>query len=236
MSLEKKSVILESSQVMTLCKTRGRDFCYQPEYLTKLCKLFPITLIKFVRLSVEVFGSLIAELSSDDFHVIYLSRDPRAIMNSRWNNYPSTTWCVNGSECTSALVLCQDMDNDLTAAFKLQDMYPGRVHILRYEDLALSPSEKAVQLFDALGLHFGNEAQLFISEHTEVDDPNSKIVRDSGKRVTAWMNEMTAMQMLEVQRSCSGTLERYGYISVDSLSRGNEVDIRNILRSLPYAL
>ena len=45
-------------------------------------------------------------------------------------------WCT-GAPCADAATACADLADDVRAARKLEGEFPGRVVLLRYEDLSL---------------------------------------------------------------------------------------------------
>merc|ERR1712080_692838 len=65
--------------------------CLLPEYLNQICPLYPIRLIKTVRLRVAKVEPLLKDPAMD-LKVVMLVRDPRGVYNSRGSG-PVTTWC-----------------------------------------------------------------------------------------------------------------------------------------------
>lgn len=203
--------IFESSPVFDTCKATSyeRKMCYDSKHLESICKMFPISLLKFVRLPVSLMERLLTELNDPNIHVIFLARDPRAVMSSRWN-IQKTRWCKS-IDCYSAKLMCNDMDSDLTATYKLRQLFPKQVHFLRYEDVALKPQEMSVKMIDALGIDFSSEISRYLKEHTTSNKMVSKTYRDSQSRVMAWSSEMDYEHMMYVQNNCTNVMERFGY-------------------------
>ena len=56
--------------------------CYMPQYLNAVCPLYPIKLIKTVRLRVKATEKLLQDPAMD-LKIIVLVRDPRGTYNSR---------------------------------------------------------------------------------------------------------------------------------------------------------
>lgn len=54
--------------------------------------------------------------------VLYLIRDPRAIMNSRFPHEP----CMKAKECGNPSVLCDDLTHEYHVSKKLSQLYPDR--------------------------------------------------------------------------------------------------------------
>ena len=55
--------------------------------------------------------------------VIYLVRDPRGAMYSRWTKVGS--WCLNTSDCGNVERHCNALEKDYLAAKYLRNMYPS---------------------------------------------------------------------------------------------------------------
>ena len=102
--------------------------CLLPEYLNTVCPLYPIKLIKTVRLRVAKVEPLLQDPALD-LKVILLVRDPRGVYNSRGSG-PVTTWCSKDI-CADPAVGCQDLAEDLKAAEDLAARYPGSVTLVR---------------------------------------------------------------------------------------------------------
>lgn len=207
-------VVLESNPSFQFCLNSQyeRQLCYDPNHLEAICKMFPITLMKLVRMKVDILHSLLEKISDEDFHVIYLVRDPRGTMSSRWNK-SKIKWC-KGKDCESEDIVCEDMDDDLTAIYGLKLIYPDRVHIIRYEDIAMNPQYMVSKLVQVLGMNAHEDMWTFIDEHTTVEMPMRKTYRVSKDRVTAWSKEMLKPKLDKVQKSCSKVMKRYGYYPV----------------------
>ena len=164
-----------------------------------------------------------------DLQVIYLPRDPRAVMSSRWNPI-KTRWCQT-SDCSLVEVVCKDMDSDLEAALELKTLYPGQVHILRYEDIAKEPENMTHKLFDVLDLEFREETHKYLKMHTEANR-GSKTFRDSDTRIIAWKHEMDATYLSYVEKNCTGIMKKFGYIKTVS----ENFTMSDVIIPLPIAL
>ena len=80
--------------------------CLMPEYLNRVCPLFPIKLIKTVRLQMREIEELIEDPALG-LKVVFLVRDPRGTYNSRSSGTISK-WCVR-DECANPAVGCDLM-------------------------------------------------------------------------------------------------------------------------------
>ncbi len=95
--------------------------CFMPEFYHATCPLFPIRLIKTVRLRVPYIEDLLKDPEiGPNLKVIMLVRDPRGVMRSR----SAMTWCEN-PQCSNPEFVCNDLLEDLEAAARLKALYPG---------------------------------------------------------------------------------------------------------------
>ena len=88
-----------------------------------MCSLFPIRLIKVVRMHPSAVETLfLLPKFKTSLKIIYLFRDPLNIMNSRMN----TPW-YQFKKCINVENVCEDMETDMIGAYKLMHKYPGKV-------------------------------------------------------------------------------------------------------------
>ena len=96
--------------------------CYLPTFYRFACPLFPIRLVKVVRLRVKLIDDLLNDPTiGENLKVVVLMRDPRGFMLSRWK----LRWCNQYPHCSSPEVACQDIEEDIVAAHMLKKLYPG---------------------------------------------------------------------------------------------------------------
>lgn len=80
--------------------------CFMPDYLNAVCPMYPIKLIKTVRLQMKEIEPLLAD-SSLGLKILFLVRDPRGTYNSRSSGAISK-WCVH-DECANPAVGCENL-------------------------------------------------------------------------------------------------------------------------------
>lgn len=64
------------------------SFCYEPNFLSRFCRLFPFQSMKLVRLRLSLAEALLTDAELN-VKIVLLVRDPRAIMQSRKHH----VWC-----------------------------------------------------------------------------------------------------------------------------------------------
>lgn len=132
---ENQFLLKHNSRVWKSCQTLlpSNVACFMPELMNKVCPVFPVRLIKTVRLRIPHLDDLLQDPDLS-LKVIVLVRDPRGVMRSR----NSMSWCDQPT-CNDVSSVCRDLNEDVNQAYKLAKLFPGRVLLLRYEDLSTYP-------------------------------------------------------------------------------------------------
>jgi len=207
---EKQEIITRNIHLYSMCKMISRSLCFDAEYLQETCGMFPVQVMKTVRLPLERAAQLMLRSHLDNLKVILLVRDPRATMASRRR----MEWC-DEPVCNSAELLCEMMVADYHQAAHLRLFYPHRFTVLRYEDLASDPTNVAQSIFDWLQLPWMPEVERYIDGHTKRDlDTPWSTFKKVGSRVSAWKNDSSWRQTHHVQQVCRQALDLYGYVPV----------------------
>ena len=133
--LDYKKWALHNIRLKNVCEDleQGNSYCYNPAYVSRICRLHPIQLVKTVRLRLHHVQQLLEE-ENMNLKIIALFRDPRAVRSSRngrsWCNFPS---------CNHLPTVCTDQDADMRLASTLARQHPDRVIMAKYEELATQP-------------------------------------------------------------------------------------------------
>ncbi|XP_069981653.1 carbohydrate sulfotransferase 3 isoform X2 [Penaeus vannamei] len=182
--------------------------CYNATFLTQACQMFPIQLVKTVRLRLNL-TQLFLNDERMNLKVVFLVRDPRATMSSR---YSSVSWCTDKPDCSSPEVLCSDLEGDLKVATALRQLYPDSFTMLKYEDLASDPQEEIHKLMDFLGLEFSPEIAQYVKETTEKDDNSPwSTKRKSSDRISLWKKQLPLQEIHTIQNACESVIKTLGY-------------------------
>ncbi|KAK8743580.1 hypothetical protein OTU49_001139 [Cherax quadricarinatus] len=182
--------------------------CFNATFLTKACQMFPIQLVKTVRLRLNL-TQLFLNDEKMNMKVVFLVRDPRATMSSRYN---SVSWCSDKPDCSSPEVLCSDLQADLKVATALKQLYPQRFTMVKYEDLATDPQPQINNLMNFLGLEFSQEIARYVEEHTQVDVNSPwSTKRKSSDRVSMWKKQLPLQEVHTIQNACESVLKTLKY-------------------------
>ena len=184
--------------------------CFNPVFVNAVCNRAPVHVMKLTRLHMRHLKTYLEENPHMNIKVVYLTRDPRGIVSSRW----SLDWC-NGTECSDPNVLCHEMSEDLKIFDELQIQNPSNFIKVRYEDISLNPENESRKLFKFLKLPFSASVQRFLKTHTvgrRTDDNNPYSTRrNTTAMANSWRERFTYKQVVDVQKSCEGVLKDLNY-------------------------
>ena len=100
--------------------------CFGSEIFHSVCSLFPIRLIKTIRIPFEAAETMLLDPEiGHTLKIIFLFRDPRA----RFQSIKSLNWCdeTKSENMCNVTNLCQDSTSDAIAATSLKEKYPGEL-------------------------------------------------------------------------------------------------------------
>uniref|UniRef100_A0A1B6CQM9 Sulfotransferase domain-containing protein n=1 Tax=Clastoptera arizonana TaxID=38151 RepID=A0A1B6CQM9_9HEMI len=195
------------------CKNK-KEICFLPEFLTPMCKLFPFVSMKIVHLRLRLIESLLEDQELN-LKVVYLVRDPRGTMRSRYMQ----PWCRKQPDCGDVGRLCADLIDDYAAALRLKQLHPTKFIVVRYEDMSLNAIKEISNMFDFLGLYYSPKVQQFVTEHTTRNNSHAyKTYRDSSIVPLQWRQKLSFQIVDKIQQKCSIAMAAWGYLPVDNES------------------
>ena len=125
-------VFLHNPRLWRYCRDGRWPVCFQPEFLSSFCRLFPFLITKTVRLPLANTEPLLA--GEPGLRVLLLVRDPRGTLQSRRH----VKWCKEGLDCSDPTRLCGDLEDDFRAVQRLGKTYG--TDRFRYETDSLKDS------------------------------------------------------------------------------------------------
>ncbi|XP_021949996.2 carbohydrate sulfotransferase 6-like [Folsomia candida] len=191
------------------------DGCRDPRFISKLCKAFPIQLIKFVRFRLKDAEELLSD-EKYDTRLAYLVRDPRGTMKSRNNG--SNYWCDHHPDCSDERRLCADLVDEFADAKILREKYPTRFKVLRYEDVSLNVELAAKTMLPFFRLSYHSKVKHFVTLHSRITRKDEfGTYRNSKKTVFSWLNYFLndVTRLDRIQNYCKEAMDLWGYKPLD---------------------
>ncbi|XP_060069399.1 carbohydrate sulfotransferase 1-like [Ylistrum balloti] len=173
-----------------------------PEKYERHCSMRSSIVIKEPRLSISFASNLLDTFSN--LKIIYLLRDPRAIMNSR----AQLNWGFG------AISLCNKMTYDYIESGKLKEVHPGRIYTVFYEDITTNPIETVRKIYDFAGYDYNAYEQLRLTKMTsssEKGEAGNTNRRNSTETAFAWRNKIKENVLKETDKACSHLYSEIGY-------------------------
>jgi len=209
-----------NERLWSQCYGDNRQLCYNPEFLSQFCSLFPFQSMKTVRLRVNLTRDLIQD-SALNVQVLLLVRDPRGTLQSRKHR----TWCPGKPDCDQPEHLCTDLVNDYYAAQQLMKDHPERIRVIRYEDFCKDIKTNAKTLLQFFKFKMHPRVINFIESHTHENMGGvSSTFRDSKNAPYHWRNELNFSEVKAIQEKCSLAMELWGYRKANTQQELKELD------------
>eukprot|EP00096_Caligus_rogercresseyi_P012047 TRINITY_DN4939_c0_g1_i1.p1 TRINITY_DN4939_c0_g1~~TRINITY_DN4939_c0_g1_i1.p1 ORF type:complete len:481 (-),score=129.60 TRINITY_DN4939_c0_g1_i1:54-1496(-) len=190
----------------------GKVACFMDKFQEPICSMSPFRIIKTVRLRAQDSEYFLSRTKDfPNYKMVVLVRDPRGTLHSRSHR----AWC-SGDECINSTVVCKDLEKDAEAAYELAEKYPGRVYLIRYEDICIQPHEEIKSLFKFLDVPLGRGLELFIQKHmfwkkSQNNKNPYSTYRNSNSMYMKWRNSVDMSYIHKIQSDCSEPMATLGY-------------------------
>ena len=117
--------------------------------------------------------------------------------------------------CYDSQALCTVLMKDLHDLRKMEIKFPGKVHLVKFEDLASYPNLTMNNLFEKLNIEWDHAVQAYIQKHTTVnnDEPWSRY-RISGLRINQWKTELDSIEVHKIQKYCFRSMKTLNYSTI----------------------
>ena len=176
------------------------------------CDTSNLRIVKSIRLPLRSLFRLMRKYP--DLRVVYLVRDPRAILKSQvkaFGHSPKT-----GSFCRMVL-------DDVNHMKLLLQTFPGRAVTVRYEDISNDPLEWTRRLYKFLQVEMTQRVVDNVKNMTSGPDKKKvwiySVVRsDARKTANRWRTEIDFKDSREVDKACRSVYEWLGYKAASNVS------------------
>ncbi|XP_034041281.1 carbohydrate sulfotransferase 3a [Thalassophryne amazonica] len=164
-----------------------------------------------------------------DVRVIQLVRDPRAILASRMVAFSSKyqtwkAWAQDGQvpdddeEVKRLKGNCDNIRISAEVGLRQPRWLRSRYMLVRYEDIARFPMQKAEEMYRFTGIPFSPQAREWILKNTQITQGASGIYstqKNSSEQAEKWRFSIPFTLAQAVQRVCGPTMKLFGYRFVD---------------------
>ncbi|XP_051503529.1 carbohydrate sulfotransferase 3-like [Myxocyprinus asiaticus] len=206
------------------CKTR-RCGPLNLTLASEVCQAKKHRVIKTVRVQqLDTLRSLV-ENPQLDIKLIQLVRDPRAILASRMVAFASKyqnwkSWAVNGDvpvedeQVKSLEGNCNNIRMSAELGLSQPKWLENRYMLVRYEDIARYPMQKAAEMYNFTGIPFTTQARDWILKNTHASTEDSGVYstqKNSSEQVDKWRFSIPFKLAQVVQQVCGPTMKLFGY-------------------------
>lgn len=204
-------------------------FCIK--MLESVCLPQAVRIAKVVRLRMNALVHLLVR--NKDLKVIYIIRDPRAMIQSLVTN----KLLARKNVSDYAYKLCQDIMLDLRATSILKQHFAANLFVLKYEALFRDPIKSFKMVFNFTNLPFSQRADRFIRHHlmqqSKAYPGNPWLTRtgDGYKIANQWRFSVTQNDLNLVDNACLETYRLLGYKKMD-LQTLQDIDIPTLQKPL----
>ncbi|OTF83228.1 carbohydrate sulfotransferase-like protein [Euroglyphus maynei] len=146
------------------------------------------------------------------YDVIFLVRDPRAVMSSRYK----LSWCHHSENCTDSRVLCDRIQANIELLKMMKNSMKNiSIVLIRYEDFIGDIRQSTNRLLKFLEIAPTPSLDQWIRKHTSSDDllrnPHSTFRDIKSQQTIGWRENLSYEDILDIQYDCSDVMNELGY-------------------------
>lgn len=181
--------------------------------------------IKAVRIRQLEFLKTLVEDPRLDMRIIQLVRDPRAVLASRMvafsGKYESwKKWALEGAapipedEVQKLRGNCDNIRLSAELGLRQPKWLQGRYMLIRYEDIARFPLQKAKEMYKFAGITLTSQVEEWIIKNTQASQDNSGIYstqKNSSEQFEKWRFSIPFKLAQVVQEVCEPAMRLFGY-------------------------
>ncbi|XP_068114271.1 carbohydrate sulfotransferase 3 [Hyperolius riggenbachi] len=181
--------------------------------------------IKAVRIRQLEYLRALVEDPLLDMRIIQLVRDPRAVLASRMvafsGKYESwKKWALEGAapirkdEVLRLRGNCENIRLSAELGLRQPDWLRGRYMLIRYEDIARFPLEKAKEMYRFAGITLTPQVEEWIMKNTQASQENNGIYstqKNSSEQFEKWRYSIPFKLAQVVQDVCAPAMKLFGY-------------------------
>ncbi|XP_072279378.1 carbohydrate sulfotransferase 3 [Pyxicephalus adspersus] len=181
--------------------------------------------IKAVRIRQLEFLKTLVEDPRLDMRIIQLVRDPRAVLASRMIAFSGKyelwkKWALEGAapipedEVQKLRGNCDSIRLSAELGMSQPKWLQGRYMLMRYEDIARFPLQKAKEMYEFAGITLTPQVEEWIIKNTQASQDNSGIYstqKNSSEQFEKWRFSIPFKLAQVVQEVCEPAMRLFGY-------------------------
>ena len=179
-------------------------------HVEEKCDNASLRAIKFIRLRMRHVAKLLPFYPN--MKIIHLNRDPRGIMNSRFD---LQLYRAHHSFPDTLNDMCKSVYSDLKIVKSLVKYFPDRVKFVLYEELAEEPLKIAKEIYQFIGIDYTEATENFILASTSSTTDSCKFCtsrKNSSSTASHWRGSMRMAAVTAVQRACRQSNAILGFL------------------------
>ena len=126
--------------------------------------------------------------------------------------------------------------NHMAENIETARMFPGLIHIVRYEDIALDPVAETSKIYNFIGLEISPEVEKFLEIATQNEDKTKykkgeefmkiySTTRKSSENLQKWRVKADFSLSKQVQTKCKIMMEKFRYKPFDRIESLRNISI-----------
>lgn len=173
------------------------------------CERAKVHSAKLVRLRMPTVNKLLSR--DPEVKVIYLLRDPRAVLNSRHRDSRQKI----PDMVSDSAVLCPTMVTDFKAKSKIARDFAASILTLKYEDVVFDPDRSVLAIYEHLSLKTPRSVRRWFKESMADGEkrPGGSTTRKKEPRDIAmrWKKDLSNDTMARINNNCAEAIRLLGY-------------------------
>lgn len=195
--------------------------------LHNICTLAKYRVTKMLRISAEFIENFLQ--INPQLKIVYLYRDPRAIITSRLKTHTRPI-----RELVTAV--CKKMDIDSSTVIQMASKYPQNVILVSAESIAKYPVNISRQMFEFLDLKFTKSDENQVNSLSNWDSKRKKLregnfnpYKNNGfVSSMKWRTVLSQETKDIVDRLCQSVYQRLGYLNMSSTEYFRNINKTNV--------
>ncbi|XP_050407526.2 carbohydrate sulfotransferase 1 isoform X1 [Patella vulgata] len=204
--------------------------------LQKRCYASKTTLAKVIRLPMQTVSEMMA--NNSNLKIIHLVRDPRAVFVSQVNMKKYKLTDVFKFTET----FCDRLIDDLYVTLDIARRYPGRIHLLSYEQLCDNPVKISKTLYNFLDLHFTSKVKQYVNNITSSGNEDGAKCAVCTSRANSsltsqkWRYSISFEGAKQLEENCKIVFDILGYKSLEAKGQLVDQNIKSFQNTEIYDL